>query len=397
MVHAQEVSGDDFVLTRERPEYDPLGIRAGAFIFRPKLANKVRYNDNVLAREDDEEDDVSFLVSPQARLESDWNNHALNLEAGADIARFVDRSDEDHEDYYGGLDGRLDINRDTNLSGGVNYSRLNEPRRNPDEADGQERTEFDLIQGDLAFIRALNRFSLRVDGAATRFDFDDADIAGGSINNDDRDRTEVRAGARGGYRIQGAYELFVQGYGNQRIYDAARDDNGLDRDSRGFEVAVGAAADFSGVTFGEVFFGWLSQDFDDGSLDSIDGPLVGASLTWNPSGLTAVVGSVERTVEETTFTGASGYVSTAVDLTVTHELLRNVILEAGGSFARNDYEGIGRDDDVYEAEVGARYLLNRNAYLTATYNFFKRDSDQDVGQNLDYDQNVFAIGLELQL
>ena len=397
MVRAQEVSGDDFVLTRERPDYDPLGIRTGAFIFRPKLTNQARYNDNVLARENDEEDDFSFLISPLARLESNWNNHALNVEAGADIARFVDRDDEDHEDYFVGMDGRLDINRDTSLSGEVNYSRLNEPRRNPDEANGQERTEFDLLQGNLAFVRAHNRFSLRVDGAATRFDFDDVDIPGGSINNDDRDRTEVRAGARGGYRIQGAYEIFIQGYGNQRIYDVARDDSGLDRDSHGFEVAVGAAADFSGVTFGEVFFGWLSQDFDDGDLDRIDGPLVGASVTWNPSGLTAVVGSVERTVEETTFTGASGYVSTAVGLTVTHELLRNVILEAGGSFARNDYEGIGRDDDVYEAEVGARYLLNRNAYLTAGYNFFKRDSDQDVGQNLDFEQNVFAIGLELQL
>ncbi len=39
----------DTVATRARPEYDPLGIRAGSFLFFPQLSVDELYNDNIFA------------------------------------------------------------------------------------------------------------------------------------------------------------------------------------------------------------------------------------------------------------------------------------------------------------------------------------------------------------
>ena len=103
--------------------------------------------------------------------------------------------------------------------------------------------------------------------------------------------------------------------------------------------------------------------------------------------------AAERNVLETTAVGASGYVSTSGELTIDHELLRNVILSAGGAVTYNDYEGISRKDWFYLGNFGARYLLNRNLYLSAGYLYRHRNSD-DVE---DFTQNVFRIGLQAQL
>ncbi len=120
------------------------------------------------------------------------------------------------------------------------------------------------------------------------------------INHDDRDRTVYVASLRAGYDLAPEYEGFARMSYNLRDYDSAVDDSGLERDSSGWRVDVGATADFTGVTFGEVFAGYLQQDYDDANLATIEGAHFGAAVTWNPSRLTTVGLRAERLVRETT-------------------------------------------------------------------------------------------------
>ncbi|MGZ9034047.1 MAG: outer membrane beta-barrel protein, partial [Rhodospirillales bacterium] len=240
----------------------------------------------------------------------------------------------------------------------------------------------------------FDRVGLTVDAIFDRVDYTNTSSDDdGDILNNDRDRNVYSTPVRLGFEINPDYEAFVRLSPNVRRYDQTPDEAGIDRDSWGYTAAGGLAVDFGGITFGEIYAGYLQQFYDDSDLDNVSAPTFGGALAWNATTLTTVSVAVERAVFETTATGASAYVSTSGELTVDHELLRNVILTAGGAVTNNDYEGINRTDWFYIGNLSARYLLNRNLYLSAGYLFRHRTSDEVNN----FDQNVFRIGLQTQL
>ncbi len=219
-----------------------------------------------------------------------------------------------------------------------------------------------------------------------------------TIDNDDRDRVESSVTLRAGYEIVPEYEAFIRGEVNNQAYLKAVDDNGFSRDSNGYELVAGVAGDLTGVTFGDLFAGFREQRYDDDNLDTIGGITWGADITWNVTGLTTVHAGIVRRIEETTSGGSSGFFATRYSLSADHELLRNLLLNANVAFTQKDYEGIKREDQIYEAGVSARYLLNRNFYASASYKYTQRERvDGAPGDDADYKQNVITVGVELQM
>ena len=53
------------VQDRERPDFDPLGIRAGSFLVFPELSVEGGYDSNVFATDDAEEDDLFSTIRPE--------------------------------------------------------------------------------------------------------------------------------------------------------------------------------------------------------------------------------------------------------------------------------------------------------------------------------------------
>jgi hypothetical protein len=382
------------VTDRFRPDYSPIGIRQGGFLILPQLHVAETYDDNILAVESGKKDDFITTVEPSIRARSTWSQHALNFVADAQLAYYADNSGEDHHNYGFGADGRIDITRDSFIDGGVLYRRFHEERTSADDAGGGELTEYTTLAPRAGFFQRWNRASLKVDGNAQKFDFDDVTQSSGAVvDNDDRDRTRYLGSARLGYEIVPQYEAFLRAEYNQVDYDEAMDSDGVNRDSDGFEVTAGLRIDVTNVLFGDVFVGYRRQSYDAATLDSIDGATYGGALTWNPSRLTTVKALIERTVEETTQTDASGYFSTRYGVSVDHELLRNLIVGAATSYTVNQYKGNGRDDDIVEAGIYTRYLMHRNLYLSARYGYEQRESNV---ANADYDKNVFMLRLETQ-
>jgi hypothetical protein len=189
------------------------------------------------------------------------------------------------------------------------------------------------------------------------------------------------------------YEAFVRTAVNNQNCDDRVDDNNIKRDSQGWEVMAGVALDLGGVTYGNVFAGYMSQDYDDPTLKTVDGVGFGGDITWNPTRLTTVQFAIARTVEESTLNGAAGALSTRFRADVDHELLRNVILSANAEYENNDYEGISRDDDIIAVGVGGDYLLNRHVRLRLNYTYQTRDSS--VAGTV-YDTNTVFLRLVTQ-
>jgi hypothetical protein len=64
------------VQDRPRPDYDPIGIRAGSFFFYPSVGLQGLYDSNVLAVDDDEEDDLAAILTPRLQVKSNFSRHS---------------------------------------------------------------------------------------------------------------------------------------------------------------------------------------------------------------------------------------------------------------------------------------------------------------------------------
>lgn len=368
---AQESRRGQTVTERARPDYDAKGLRAGSFQLFPQLALSSEYDDNIYASQTGKVDDFIFIARPELRVRSDWGRHAVGLRAGAEVGRHADNSSENYTDYFALADSRFDIAAGTALNVNTGYQNRHEERGAANDVGGAEPTEYDLTTAGVTLRREVARLSGRLMADWRNYDFEDvAAFGGGLLDQDTRDRNEYGVTGRLAYATSPNLSAFVQGGFNWRRYD-----QGSARDSDGYAVTGGVAVDISGITTGEVFAGYRRQNYKDSAYASVDGLTYGASLDWNPTPLTTVSVGVSNTVEETTLSGSSSFVQTEYQVRVDHELLRNLILGGYAGYAEDDYKGSVREEELYSAGIGVKYLFNQFFNIDVGYGFSSRVSN----------------------
>mgnify|MGYP001553112435 CR=1 FL=1 len=396
---SQDIARNETVASRTRPELDPSGVPIGGFRLFPQLALTLEHNSNIFADGLTVLSDVIYVVSPEFELRSDWNNHAVDLGAAADISRFSDFEGEDHSDLDVWASGRLDISRSAFLAGSIAHSTRHEGRDSADDVRGEERTRFDIdsIAVSYQLRPGLRKFRALFEAELANLDFDDVLIADSTINNDDRDRRQESGTIRIGYDALPTNSLFFQASIESTEYDSQFDDAGFERSSDGYELAVGSTLDYSGVIFGDVFVGYRSRSYDDQRYEKIDGLSFGAEVAWNLSRLTTITISGSRTVESTTIVDAAGIQATKILLGVQHELLRSLILGLTWTTGQDDYRGIDRKDDNDIIAINARYLMNRRVELVLGYTHRRRDTTPDTTDGFAFSRDVYRATVEVHL
>lgn len=398
-VWSQDITRNETVADRARPELDPSGVPIGGFRLYPQLALTLEHNSNIFADGLSVRSDRIYVVSPEFEVRSDWNNHAIDFGAAADISRFRDFEGEDHSDLDIWANGRLDISRSAFLSGSVEHSTRHEGRDSADDVRGEERTRFDVdsIAVSYQLRPGARKFRALFEAEFANLDFDDVQGAEGTINNDDRDRRRVTGTMRIGYDALPTNSFFLQASTEYFDYDSQFDDAGFERSSNGYELAIGSTLDYSGITFGDVYVGYRSRSYDDQRYEKIDGLSFGAEVAWNLSRLTTVTISGSRTVEATTIVDAAGIQATKFRLGVQHELLRNLIISLAWTTGQDDYRGIDRKDDNDVASFGARYLMNRRVELVLGYTHRRRDTTPDTTDGFAFSRDVYRATVEVHL
>lgn len=393
-----EPARGETVMTRARPELEPLGKRVGSFIIYPKLGVDGTYNDNVFATDNNTKDDFVTDIKPEISATSDWSNHALNLSTGADIGRYADYSRLDYEDFFVNGDGRVDVSRDAAFFAGGGFSREHEDPGAPDApTDANKPTEYYLINGFGRYVQSFGRIRATGEASVLRLDYDKTNLVNGDdLSNTGRDRNVYEFGGRLGYELTPNYEAFVRVTGNVRKYDQKRDAGGVERNSDGYVGVAGVSLDLGGVLFGDVYAGYQEQFFYDSTFDDVSGFTAGGTLTWNVTTLTTLNARAARIIQDTTQAGSPAILRTTGGLTADHELLRNLILSAGLTITNDDYQDVDRDDYYYIGGVGAKYMMNRHVYANIGYQYIHHSSNGNESDD-DYDQNLFRIGLEAQL
>jgi len=384
------------VMQRPRDGYQAVGLRMGSFMAYPKLSLGVEHNDNIYATDGGEIDDLIWRVAPEISISSDWSRHALNAYARSNILRYQDFDTENTEDLSVGASAQIDMQRNSFITLGVDYADLVEPRTSPNAVVGAvEPTEYETLAARAAVSHELNRLRLSGGYAFKSFDYEDGrNLGGGVIPQQYRDRDEHVVTARADYAVSPATAIFLEVSRNVRDYRLARPAVTLVRDSEGTQALVGSNFELGATARGEIAVGYLSQEYDDPTLSDIDGFGARAQVEWFPTQLTTVTFTGSRTIEESASPGSAGYTSANIGVKVDHELMRNVILTGNVSQGKDDYQGITREDDRFNAGVGATYLLNRHVGLTVAYSHMDMDSSGFGGQ--DFKVNKVGATVALQ-
>jgi hypothetical protein len=355
----------------------------------------VGYSDNLFATRNYKVDDLIFVTRPTARFTLKEGQDSLVLRGSGEIGRYKDVTDENYDDWLLGADGRVQVSRNLTLLGGGEYQWEHESRESPDAENGFRPTKYRHLNLYSGAILRTSEFTIRPAMQFNRYNFDDVAAAGGTINNDDRDRSQYEIGARIVHSVADETDLFVQGAWDSRTYDERTDDYGFRRSSEGGSVVMGIQKKFSPRFNAEFFAGYLGQDYDDPRLEDVRTFDVGALVKWTgPRGLGATF-RLDRSVEETTLPGASSYLLTAGSLTVSampHPKLQTGISLAGSQY---DYRGEPRAEFVISGDLWLRYWLDSHIYTGLDYGLSQRTSN---AAGYDYDENrlMFRLGADLR-
>ena len=383
---------------RARPAYDPKGIRAGGFLVLPSVEMGVGSDDNIYRSRERETKDSVRSVRPRIFTVSQWGNHELELDLGANASFFGDSDKENATNWFASLGGRLDVTRAAWLRASVEARELHEERGDPNSPRTVARpVSREMLGMRIEAFRRVNRVAFGVEGRYADIAYEDSvdSVTGGRLIQKDRDRGEGEVSARIGWELAAGYEAYLRGTRYVRRYDRLQGEDRYDRDSDGTAVVAGVRLDLGAVLYSDVFAGYRKQSYDeDERLPTAEGLTYGGALTWNVTPLTTVRGTARRTVDESTLRRASGYVASAVDLTVDHELRRNLLVGARVGLNRNRYEGIEREDDIVTGRVSGKWLVNRGLQAEFGYRYQRRNSSVDRD---DYAKNLVFLNVRASL
>lgn len=379
------------VRDRARPGYDAVGIHVGGFTVYPQASVTGKYDDNIYASDNNTKSDFITELASSIAVNSNWSRHALNFNAGVAKSFYNSHSGENRLDWNVGMDGRLDVTRDTQINGALSYQKLHEDRGDPNSPGASsEPVPYKLFNASAGIDQRFNRMTAGLSASLDDYNYDNVvSTTGVPINQDFRDRKEYTENLKLGYDVSPDTNVYVQGSLNQRKYNQHPPVVALNRDSKGYAAVVGSDFRLSNLAQGGIYIGYQKQRYDDPTLPDISGLSYGANVDWYVTPLTTVTFNADSTINETV-TAASGYLSQSVGARIDHELLRNLLLNAKVGYQNDDYTGLNRTDDIVSAGLGAQYLLNRNFSVDVGYDYTNRNSS--VFGN-DYSRNVVGITL----
>ena len=359
-------------------------LEYGSFLIYPEYAADWMYDSNVYYTHNPVGDHaMNYSLAVWAK--SNWSRHALNFYAATDMARYARYTSENTNDARLSVEGRYDINTDTNFYGGIRRSSEHLDRESPDARNGITPTPYIQDKAYAGFFRHFERVSLRVAGTWQHLNFEDVPFLPGSggplrlINNDDRDRHQYTGGVRLGYELTPNLEPYVLAAADNRRYDNKPDDTGYVRDSRGQRYVAGLRWIMPKELKLDMFAGHMRQKYDDSQLASVSTPVFGGSMLWAATSKLGMWVDMDRTIEETTLTQtlsdgpppvlivASGYTNTYSSIGANYKLNDKFALRGNVSASKSKYNGLNRTDDYYGAGIGGEYRVSRNFLLHVNY------------------------------
>ena len=395
----QPISLGQTVTSRPHPEFDPIGLRLGNFFWFPRAELDESYNSNIFATTTRPTYDLITALQPSFDLLSNFPRNSVNLHGSSALQVYADHPAQNTQTGSVSVDGRLDVTAGSSLYGNaqvahpyISYGSPNSPGNIAEPV-----TYWDYI-ARAGYVQGLRRFSYQVDVGVEAAQYNAAPhVGGGELPQSSQDTTISSAALRTGYELVPDYVAYIRVGGSLYNYWHATHNN-----SSTYRVDLGLQILPRHLIYGQVYTGYLIQNFGRSSPGSTSVPDYGGRLVWNVTPLTTLTFNGLRTFQTGNFSNptmaipgsaGNGYLASTIVVNADHELMRNLLLNLNVGFENDSFQGITRTDNVFTAGAGLRYLVNRNLFLGGSFSYYQRSSTL---AGASYTQNILMLQVGTQ-
>jgi hypothetical protein len=364
------------VVDRPHPELAPQGIGAGGFRLFPEISIEPGFSSNALASNVGSRGDAFISAQPRLRAVSQWSRHALNLSADLVAKRYATVSAKNENGFLARADGRLDLYNESNIAAAFGFERTFEEQYTGSfPVNGGASI---AVRHPVASVRGTfvaNRLRLIASSAFDRFDYSDTTTLGGApLDQDYRDRKVYRISGRVEYLFAADSAAFIQATQRRTRYDD-RSNALTDRSSKEIRIIAGLVTDVTPIIRAAFGVGYADRQYGHSGIPPVRDVVADLRVDYNVTQLStfSLVGS--RGIEEAIVPNAAGYVASKIGLRVDHELLRNLMVNAGIDYQHDDFKGIARLDSLIRISAGAAYTMSRNVVITPALDYVRRRSN----------------------
>lgn len=401
----QPTYAGETVTSRRRPEFDPIGLRLGDFFWFPRAELSESYNSNIFATTTNATSDLITTLQPGFDLLSIFPRHSLNLHGGSVGQFYARHSAQNTQDGTVNVDGQLQVTTGSSFYGDasvahqhISYGSPNSPGTPNSPANIAQPVTYWDYTARAGYVEQGRRLSYQVDAGVEAAQYNAAQLVGGGVlPQSSQDAIISSASVRGNYELVPDYLGYVRLGGSLYDYWHAVGNN-----SSTYRISTGLQILPRHIIYGEAYVGYLVQNYARSGLGSTAAPDYGGRLVWNVSRLTTLTFNGLRafntgtpTAGETAITGpaGNGYLASTVTANADHELLRNLLVNLNGTYENDSFQGIARNDNVFTAGAGLRYLVNRNLFLGGTFSYYQRSS---TAAGASFSQNILMLRVGTQ-
>ncbi len=362
------------VLTRPRPDYDPLGLHEGSFVVQPLVAEGFGFDSNPRGAPGQA---GSAFVSTQAAVSvaSDWARDGIGASVSVDDRRYLQQPNLSRTDDTVAVGGRTDVGEADHLLLSATHSDLHVEPTGIDALSSERAVPYQVNAGTASYLFNLSRLSFEPFALVNETTFSATPLGGGaSTSNSYLDNTTVTEGVTARYELSPLRRLVAVVRSAESSFSHALP--GLPRrDSVDVSVLGGIDYVADGLFRYRALLGYQLRNYDSPALKSQNAPIVEADVIWTPSLLTTVEATANRKIVNSTDPLVASYTDTSARLQLEHEYLRDVLLNAHGSVELAEFQDSNGRQTIYGAGVGATWLLNHTQRLSATFDHTQSSSN----------------------
>ncbi|MEW6451630.1 MAG: outer membrane beta-barrel protein [Pseudomonadota bacterium] len=383
---------DTPVKTRIHPGYEPVGVRAGTWMFVPSLSVGGLYTSNAFSSPTNKQSDTVLQVKPSLRAYTLGEGNSLAVQADMQSDTYRRNPGLDQVDASIRARGRYELWHDAAILTNFRAALLHDAVGSlTSPAGAVEPTPYSYIGGDATFWQQFNRLAVSAGARVESYSYGSTRAQDGSIINQDSRSGQIYSGhGRVEYTIAPSFGVFGSVEGNRR---ELRGTPTTPLGSDGYRALGGVNIEFSKLIWGEIGVGYADQQFDSPTISRIAGPAYRAMLVWKPTRSIDVKLKAESIVTQAVDTDATGIRADAVQIGVDYEFRRNVVLSLAAIYEKDRFVGQFRTDKVYSTLAEIKYLFNRHWSISARHQYTNRDSNIP---NFVYDKHEIGINVAAQ-
>ncbi len=381
--------------TLGRAEDNGTGIWAGSFLIRPALTEGLAYDTNtrgVQGGPGSAYESTSAAVAANSELSrSRWGAYL-----GVANSTYFDTPHQDSTDWRAALGGGYTIGRGE-ASLAYSHLSLHEDPTSLGAAASSTPLPFQVDDVRADYSARLGRTALTPYLDFASFHYETATIGGLTSNQRSLDHDVLQAGVAVRYGEMDTRSWLLTVGAIHTSYTQPQP--GVPAPDADSAVAL---AGFDWMITGpialRVLVGLEAREFASRAYQNRTAPIGQAVVTWQPTRLTTVTGTVARSVEDAVEDDVVGTIYSRAEARVAHELRRNVILQGRvGVQVAQFLQLSGTQTDAY-AGFGVIWQINRRVQLSAD-NVFDAVSGtpgavlvgSSVGQTGSYTRDVLRV------